>query len=493
MKHPALTRVMAVVLAIVCVIMLIFGAVGIGEAESSYAEDLSEHEKLTEHITTYIELSEKLDGEDSYKEMTQKIDERQEQHDKDAGEYRTDLAERAATQGGYKQGADALWEAKVQTDGAYKAFYDSYGETIATLEAAEAQFAQKKAEAEATKTQLNALLTACSAAPSLPTEPQKPTEPTPPTAPNSDNYEGGTESAEYQAALADYNTKLEAYNADYAAYENALKEYQAQCDAYPAKLAEAQAARAYVMSQVSGALGAMGISADSPEAAAAAISGVIKSIDDGLAEGEKAIAEGRAKLEAGVAAINAAKGKVDGGLETIWYEMGKMDDEEPELEEKREELLAEAAQLEQDREDAKQRKEDERKLSSSRAYLKNTDGISALLESGAEQDGALADCAQRYAAEYFSTLNREHIARLVLSGLEIAGGVIGLMCMGAAFEKNKSRFMLLAPVVAAFLMAAGALLIAVFFKFDVLYSAIPVLIFAPVYLLVAAPKAKLAV
>ena len=493
MKHPALTRVMAVVLAIVCVIMLISGAVGIGEAESSYAEDLSEHEKLTEHITTYIELSEKLDGEDSYKEMNQKIDERQEQHDKNAGEYRTDLAERAATQGGYKQGADALWEAKVQTDGAYNAFYASYDETLATLEAAETQFAQKKAEAEASKAQLNTLLSACSMVPALPTEPQKPTEPTAPTAPDAANYEGGEENPDYQAAHTQYAADYAAYKEQKATYETAFGEYQTQYAAYQVELAKAQATRAIVMGQISGALGAMGISADSPEVAAAAISAVIKSIDDGLAEGEKAIAEGRAKFEAGAAAINAAKGKVDGGLETIWYEMGKMDDEEPELEEKREELLAEAEQLERDREAAKQRKEDERKLSSSRAYLKNTDGINTLLELGSEQDDALADCAQRYAAEFLSTLNSEHIARLVLSALEIAGGVIGLMCMGAAFEKSKSRFMLLAPVAAAFVMAAGALLIAVFFSFDVLYSAIPVLIFAPVYLLVAAPKAKLAV
>ena len=60
MKHPALARVMAVTLAIMCVIMLITGALGFGKTENKYAGDTADYEKLTDRITTYKELTEKL-------------------------------------------------------------------------------------------------------------------------------------------------------------------------------------------------------------------------------------------------------------------------------------------------------------------------------------------------------------------------------------------------------------------------------------------------
>ena len=100
MKHPALARVMAVTLAIMCVIMLITGVLGFGKAESKYAEDTADYEKLTDRITTYNELTEKLADAESYKQVSAALDEHQQQHDDDhrAAEHNVQQAALAAAQ-----------------------------------------------------------------------------------------------------------------------------------------------------------------------------------------------------------------------------------------------------------------------------------------------------------------------------------------------------------------------------------------------------------
>ena len=84
MKHPALARVMAVTLAIMCVIMLITGALGFGRAEKKLDEDAVEYGKLTERIAAYKELTAKLADAESYKQVSAELDEYRQQHDEDA-------------------------------------------------------------------------------------------------------------------------------------------------------------------------------------------------------------------------------------------------------------------------------------------------------------------------------------------------------------------------------------------------------------------------
>lgn len=450
MKHPALTRVMAVVLIIACAAMLISGAFGLGEAQTKYNADIEEYDKLNERIATYKELSAKLDGEDSYKETIEKLDARQEQHDKDASDYRTDLAERTATQGGYKQGADALWEAKAQTDAAYKQYQDA----VLQFQAAEAEYNAKKAEAQAGLDSLNMLYGLLASAPSVPSK---------------DLYMPDKES---------FKNEDETYNEGvyYAAVAAAEEKYNADVEAI-------NAGRAAILAQVN----AGGIAAGSIEEAMGVVGAQITAINQQLSQGEAALAENSAKLQAAGEAVNAAKGKVDGSLEQIWYDLGKLEDEEPELEENKQKLLDEAEQLEQDKKAAEQKKEDERKLSSTRAALKNYDGVAALL---AENDD-LAVCAESYSDSFFAELNQNRTLRLIIAALEVVGGALGFLCLAPAYEKSKSRFMLLAPAAASLLLAAAALCMALYFGFGMNYAALPVLIFAPIYLLAAAPKNKI--
>lgn len=474
MKHPALARVMAVTLAIMCVIMLIIGALGFGKAEKRLDGDDADYERLTERIATYKELTAKLADAESYKQASAALDEHQQQHDEDAAQYRTDLAERTAKQGGYKKGADALWEAKPAVDAGAKAYYEAESK----FKAAEAEYNTKMAEMSAQRGQLATLQGVCASAPALPTEPTAPTQPANPN---------DTWTDEQKAADQDgFKTAVEQYNSDMAAYNGLYAQYQADLAVYNAALQQITAARKQIMANVGGALSQMGIPADSPEAASAALGGLIAQIDQGMAAAGEQMNKAREQLASAKSAVESAQMKVNGNLEQIWYELGKMEDEEPELEQKREELLNEAVELAEEKAAAEERREDERKLGATRRTLKGYDGIKAKLTDDAE----LGEVAAQYADEYRAEYTRAHTARVAISVLEVLGGVLGLCCLPAAFEKSRSRLVLIAPAAAALACAAAAEITAAMLALGQCYAALPVLIFAPLYLLAAIPKNK---
>lgn len=493
MKHPALTRAMAAVLAIMCAIMLICGAVGIGDAQKEYKEDLDAYEKLSERIATFKELSAKLDGEDSYKETKEKLDARQEEHDKESADFRTDLAERTATQGGYQQGANALLEAREATEAAYR----QYADGVAQFQAAEAEFNAKMAQLDALPGQAAMVAQKCAQAAMLnpahpgeaPIEPIAPQMPNEPVAPG----EGATdeEFANYAAELDYYNnTALPSYNTALADYQTQKTQYDAAIGEYNAKLSvytEQMTAINTAVGSANAILSAIGASASDPGQAAAMLAGVNEASVAGIkAAAQQELNAAKAELDAAGEAVMSAKHQVQGSLEQIWYDLGEMELEEPELEEKRQALLEEAEQLEKDKEAAEQKKEDERVLASTRAALKNYDGVAAFM---AENDD-LAACAEEYAAQFDRELHNDRTARIAIALCELIGGLVGFACLPSAYEKSKSRFLLLAPSALSFVLAAAGLGIALYFAFGMNYAVLPVLIFAPIYLLCAAPRNK---
>ena len=127
MKHPALARVFSVILAILSVLTFFAGIKGFDDTANSNRKALEEADKLEKRRLSYIELSAQLDGRRTYKEVNDELTENREQHDSDAAEHRTDLAEYSAKRGGYTMGADMLWEAKNEIAGAKQAFEDAKG------------------------------------------------------------------------------------------------------------------------------------------------------------------------------------------------------------------------------------------------------------------------------------------------------------------------------------------------------------------------------
>lgn len=484
MKHPALARVMAVTLAIMCVIMLITGALGFGKTENKYAEDAADYEKLTDRITTYKELTEKLADAESYKQVSAALDEHQQQHDDDAAQFRTDLAERTAKQGGYKQGAEMLWEARAQA----KDGIAQYEQAKAQFNAAEAEYNAKAAEGKALIDMCNNMAATCTAAKAgldaadaMPV-PDAPSGERPKLLPNPDetwSEEKKNDSEKLEAARKAYNDSVAAQ-----------AEFDAAQKAHDDAIAAKEAAKAGADQALAGAnailAGAGAQAMPDLTSVAAALGQVSQTVSAGLAAGKTQIEAARAKITAAGAAVEGAIEKIDGNLAQLWYDMGKLDDEEPELEQKRAALLDEAVELAEEKAAAEERKEDEQKLGATRRTLRSYDGIKAKLTDGAE----LGEVAAQYADEYYAEFNREHTARIAISVLEVLGGILGLCCIPAAFEKCHSRLVLVAPAVAAFVCAAAAEIVAVALALGQCYAALPTLVFAPLYLLAAAPKNK---
>lgn len=461
MKHPALVRVMAVVLVIMCVIMLVVGALGIGEAGEARAADIDEYDKLIARIATYEELSEKLGESESYKVQSERLDAEREEHDKDASEFRTELAERTATQGGYKQGADALWEAKAEADSALR----GYQEAQAQLNAQQAAFNASKPEIEAQIGMLSGL------ADSAPQAPKPVAECSPPEGDEPVQAEGESDE-DFQARHDAYKTALENYNA-YQNYLTALNNYNAAAPVYLA-----QAGQAFAM---------LGMQCPStPEEAAGALSQLAQSYSSQLEAGKAALDAASAQMTAAGTKLMEAQAKVQGGLETIWYKLGELEDEQADIESDRDDLLAEAERLDRAMEALEQLKKDEQKLSSTRAHLKNYDGVAEKLDAGMALDAA----AKEYADEFYNEYNRLYKGRIVICIAEILGGLVGLICLPAAFEKLKSRFILIAPAVLSFICAAAAEALGLYLGLGQSYEVMPVMIFAAVYLACALPQNK---
>ena len=579
MKHPALTRVMAVVLAIVCVIMLLASLSDREEAEEMRAEDMASHEKLLERIATYEELSEKLEGVTKYKESNEELEAREESHDDEASQHRTDVATHTATEGGYKQGADALWEAKAQLEEKSWAYYGGlqiYNEKkaefdklkagvdgMATLAAA---CTQASAQAAATvpvsppgpaPTEPTAPIEPVAPvepiAPTAPIMPTLPVAPNAPVAPDRANYDTDEAFAQaqaaydasvlsYQAAVESYNAAMTQYALDMAAYEAALPAYNenkaiydAQMITYTAQKTEYDAAMityteqkgiydaakvqydadkaaydaanaAYLeyagkvqawtglMQQGAGILAAMGASAPSttPDAMGLAAMGmtlqqVQASLQPQIAEGEAALQEAKAGLDEAKKALDSADNTIQGNLENIWYHMGQLEDEAVELTEKKDALAEEAARLEKERELLEQQKEYENKLRSTRILLMQNKPVADSVEAG----GDLVESARSYADDFKKQYELLYSGRKLISLLGIVAGALGIIIIPFAFEMIRSRFLLLFPAVLCLIGAAACVNIHFVLGEGAHYAAMPVVLFALVYLLVAFPKKKI--
>ncbi len=111
MKHPALTRVFAVVLCIFALLMMIFAATGIIDAAGDRADAVRAHDLLSSRLQEYRELTEKLAEEGSSEKAQAELDRLETQYGKDKAAHQTALATYTATKGGLKQGQEAMAQA----------------------------------------------------------------------------------------------------------------------------------------------------------------------------------------------------------------------------------------------------------------------------------------------------------------------------------------------------------------------------------------------
>lgn len=112
MKHPALTRLFSIVLAILCLTMLLAGLGCAAGAVSGRGSAMADLARLEDRIEEYRQILSALDGGSSYQELDYALSEEREQHDDQASQHRMDLAVYTATRGGIRAGAEALDQAE---------------------------------------------------------------------------------------------------------------------------------------------------------------------------------------------------------------------------------------------------------------------------------------------------------------------------------------------------------------------------------------------
>ena len=255
MKHQALVRVFSIVLTIMCVIMLGGGVSGFGKAAKERDERIAEAQRYEERIETYRQTDEKLAGSISYEDAYKVLEELLDEHNDEASQHRTDLAEYSAKKGGYEMAAAMINDAKLELADAkaqvesgkqqlaereaqmkaltelYENNKDLIAQSISTAENGEAACNEEAKNLQRVVNELNALIAKEPKVSEKPTEPPKVDEPTPVEKPEDES------DAE---KMEEYNNYLE-QKAAYEQYLKDVEEYPDKCKKYEAELEEHEA------------------------------------------------------------------------------------------------------------------------------------------------------------------------------------------------------------------------------------------------------------
>ena len=311
MKHPTLVRVFSIVLTIMCVIMLGGGASGFGKAAKERDERIAEAQRYEERIETYRQADEKLAGSISYEDAYKVLEELLAEHDDEASQHKTDLAEYSAKKGGYKMAAALMDDAKLELAAAkaqvedgkqqlaekeeqLKFLTDLYennkglvADGISTAANGKVECGAEAARLQAVVDKLNALIAAEPKAPEAPTEPNLVEKPE-----DESDSEKMEEYNRYLEQKAEYDKKLEEYNTELEKYKTEHEGWEKQCAEVRAEANFSQSAQ--VLRSQAGALEALGNEISAvlpPEIAGSGIgaeigAGILEQIDrlDGMDE-----------------------------------------------------------------------------------------------------------------------------------------------------------------------------------------------------------------
>ena len=123
MKHPALTRVLAIILAVLSLTMAAAGALGLRQAQKDRRLTAEDMARLRGRIEEYRSVTENLEGTKDYDVLSGLLDERQQAYDKESSEHRSELGMFTATQYGLGAGLEGIDEAEALF-AAYKAQFE---------------------------------------------------------------------------------------------------------------------------------------------------------------------------------------------------------------------------------------------------------------------------------------------------------------------------------------------------------------------------------
>ena len=559
MKHPALTRIFAVVLAVFCLVMLLAGLGSGAGTLSDRKKGQEDLRRLTDRLTEYEEtLAGLAEGED-YAKLNSALKERQEAHETVAGKHRSELAIYTATRSGVRQGiaamqtaAGALAIGKAQYEEGLKLFE----EQAAAFEEGYQQFQEGKEQLRQGQKTMNLVGTALSGL-----RAQLEQLKTIGAVLQSDNEEarrelsiasfdslltfldqstllfqtlkeqGGIQPEQIQQLVemlseqSELDEELKARLLEIqwqGVTEESLQELedrvteatgftveeirdsiQTQRDTIAdadreAPLSEEQFAMlqaAYAQSRAWTEQIGMALEAKLSEwegqfaeakAQLDAAQAQIDELDEVMELGKEGIEQGREALEQAGEQIKQGEQALNNGRWQLRKQEEELNEKAEVLRQEKEKLDQEAEELQQELDRAENRKMLEQRETSLRLMLLDREEIQSRYQNGM----SVSEAARDYTESLAQKSDSDYRGRLRVCILMLAGAAAGILGIPAAFEKTKSRFWLIAPVLGCLGCAAGAELLCRMLGRGNSYSALAAAGFALIQLLLVIPKKK---
>ncbi len=523
MKHPALTRAFAAALAVMCLVMLLAGGIGLGKAAGDRQADDEDMRRLEARIDEYTELENSLAGKKTYQQQQATLDRKEDAHAENVSGHRRALAEYTATRGGLIQGAAALDEAdaafaqgKSQFEAGLKEFeaqeaafnegYEQYQQGVQQLEQMQQLYTATSAMLEAAEQELarisemgelmengdkadilekgveqmdNALAAYDQAAGYVNDLAQQGVITEEQLKQFTEAITAATGMSPEEMRTAAQQTRDEMANADPddvisdEQYEQLKEQYAQNKDRLEAAAAQAQ------VDNYKAQLVAMKEQMDAAQAEIDKMAPIME-------EGKKSIELGRAQMDAIKAQMEQGEKALNDGRAAIWTQQAKLKDTQAELEQEKLELEENRANLDRDKQAAEAKLELEQQRSYLRAVLLDRDGISRRAAEGME----LSAAANEYLNAQRAENQRSFRGRAAAYSLMVIGAIAGFIGIPAAFEKTKKRAMLVLPPVICLVCAAAAEIICLALGRGSSYSAIGVMIFAAIQSLLVLPNMK---
>lgn len=557
MKHPALTRIFSLILAVLCLTMLGAGFGLIRNAIRTRASEQAGYQRLSDRVEEYREVHDALSGSKSYEETNAALQKEQDQHQKDASQHKIDLAFYTATRSGLQTGLAALDEAdRAFWYGKYKyeqglalfeeqekAFWEGYEQfqqgkkqleagrnTVALADAAlgglRAQLDQgrslaailesddENARQEITVAAYDSMLQALDGAIEIKEtlieqdgiSPEQVQLLAQLLAEQSDvdisefldgvSWQGisgdslreleeqiqsstGMSAEEIRAGIQQARDEAAGMDAESPITEEQFAAMQAAYAANRALLEQVDAAMETKLTEWEVQLGETKAQLDEAQKQ-------IDTLEPVMEQGKSAIEQARAALDMAAGQMLAGEQALVDGRRELEAKFAELKEKEETLRREKENLDRKAAELEEKRAAAQALQEMERRETSLRLMLLERDEIWERTERGME----LLEAADDYTA-LLSRQIREHFSDLLWIGcLLIFGGVVGFLQIPSAFEKNKSRFWLVAPVILCLGCAVAAELLCRMQGRGDSYSALGAAIFALIQLALVIPRKK---
>lgn len=525
MKHPALTRVFAAALAVMCLVMLLAGGMGLGKAAANKQADDEDMQRLESRINEYTELENTLAGKKTYQQQKATLDRKEDAHAENASEHRRTLAEYTATRGGLIQGAAALDEAdaafaqgKSQFEAGLEEFeaqeaafnegYEQYQQGVQQLEQMKQLYAATSVMLESAEQDLarisemgelmengdkadilekgveqmdNALAAYDQAAGYVNDLAQQGviTEEQLKQFADAITAAVGMSPEEMRATAQQTRDEMANSDPDDVISDEQFEQLKTQYEQNKDRLEAAAAAAQTQVDNYKAQLVAMKEQMDAAQAEIDKMAPIME-------EGKKSIELGRAQMDAIKAQMEQGEKALNDGRAAIREEQAKLEDTQAELEQQKLDLEENRANLDRDKQAAEDKLELEQQRNYLRAVLLDRDGISRRSDEGMELSAA--------ASEYLDSQRAENLrsfrGRMAAYALMVLGAVAGFVGIPAAFEKTKKRSMLVLPPVICLGCAAAAEIICIALGRGSSYSAIGVMIFALIQSLLVLPKVK---